>query len=147
MAADLPDYICGILGWRRVVGRREAGLWIQTHLPEGATLMTIGPSMGNILQFYGQRKAFGLSVSPNPLRRNPSYQPIYNPDFQIRSGEIRYLVWDAFSASRSAFFSERLLEYARKYNGRVIHTESAQVSSTRGQTADKLVIVIYEVHP
>lgn len=136
-----------LAGGGGLAGGREAGLWIRTNLPENATLMTIGPSMGNILQFYGYRKAMGLSVSPNPLRRNPSYQPIHNPDFQIRSGEIQYLVWDAFSARRSFFFSEKLLEYARKYNGRVIHTESVSVSPTRGQTAQKLVIVIYEVHP
>ena len=109
--------------------------------------MTIGPSMGNVLQFYGQRRALGLSVSPNILNRNPSYQPIYNPDFQIRSGEIRYLVWDAFSASRSEFFSEKLLEYSRKYNGRVIHTETARIASAPAQATDQLVVVIYEVYP
>ena len=57
------------------------GLWVKANVPEGATFMTIGPSMANIVQFYGHRKAYGLSISPNPLRRNPSYDPLDNPVF------------------------------------------------------------------
>ncbi len=62
-----------------VPGAREAGLWVRDNVPEGATLMTIGPSMANIIQYYGHLPAYGLSVSPNPLQRNPSYEPIANP--------------------------------------------------------------------
>jgi len=109
--------------------------------------MTIGPSMANILQFYGHRKAFGLSVSPNPLRRNPSYPPILNPDMQIRNGEIQYVVWDSYSAERSAFFSDSLLRFAKRYHGRVIHTQSVKVTLSDGTTVDKPVIIVYEVRP
>ncbi len=130
-----------------VPGGREAGLWLQANSPVGSTLMTIGPSMANILQFYGQRQAYGLSVSPNPLHRNPSYTPIRNPDFEIRTGEFQYLVWDAYSASRSSFFSEKLIDYAERYNGRIVHTESVQSKSEDGMTFQKPVIVIYEVRP
>jgi MFS family permease len=130
-----------------VPGGREAGLWINEHSPEGASLMTIGPSMANILQFYGHRSAMGLSVSPNPLHRNPSYRSIRNPDFEIRTGEFQYLVWDAYSAARSSFFSEKLLDYARRYNGRVVHTESISTIAPSGQSVEKPVIVIYEVRP
>ena len=56
-------------------GGREAGAWIEKNVPQCAVFMTIGPSMANIIEFYGQRKAFGLSISPNPLHRNPSYEP------------------------------------------------------------------------
>jgi len=126
---------------------REAGVWVRDNLPEGAQLITIGPSMANIIQFYGHRKAYGLSVSPNPLRRNPSYTPIRNPDHQLRIGEIQYLVWDAFSGSRSAYFSERLLQYTRRFNTHVIHTESVSVVTPEGATVEKPVIVIYEVRP
>ena len=38
--------------------------------------MTIGPSMANILQFYGHRKAYGLSVSP----KSSAPQPIVSAD-------------------------------------------------------------------
>ena len=58
--------------------------------------MTVGPSMANILQFYGHRKGYGLSISPTPLHRNPSYEPIMNPDLQIRSGNLQYFVLDSF---------------------------------------------------
>ena len=117
-----------------VPGGREAGRWIAENTPVGSNFMTIGPSMANIIQFYGVRKAYGLSVSPNPLRRNPSYEPIHNPDFQLRSGELHYIVWDSFSAARSSFFSEKLLSYAERYNGRVVHTESVPVTTPEGDT-------------
>ncbi len=130
-----------------VPGGREAGLWLREHSPEGSTLMTIGPSMANILQFYGHRKAFGLSVSPNPLHRNPSYKPIRNPDFEIRTGEFQYLVWDAYSAARSTFFSEKLIDYVQRYNGRVVHIESVMPSSPDGMPLETPVIIIYEVRP
>jgi len=130
-----------------VPGGREAGEWIAQNTPEGSTLMTIGPSMANILQFYGHRWAYGLSVSPNPLHRNPSYDPVPNPDFSIRGGAIQYLVWDAFSAGRSTFFSEKLLRYVRRYNGRAIHTEFITVTGAKGGTTLKPVIVIYAVRP
>ena len=46
--------------------------------------MTIGPTLSNIIQFYGHRRSQGLSVSQNPLHRNPAYDPIGNPDGAIR---------------------------------------------------------------
>jgi hypothetical protein len=130
-----------------VPGGRELGHWVQDNAPDGAVFMTIGPSMANIIKFYGHRNALGLSVSPNPLRRNPSYEPVLNPDFQIRTGEIQYLVWDSFSADRSIFFSEKLLWYTERYHGRVVHTESVKITTVDGETIEKPVIVVYEVHP
>jgi asparagine N-glycosylation enzyme membrane subunit Stt3 len=130
-----------------VPGGREAGLWVREHVPEGATLMTIGPSMANILQYYGHRAAYGLSVSPNPLHRNPSYDPIDNPDLQIRSGNLQYVVWDSYSAGRSTFFSDRVREYAERYHGRVVHTESIRVRTGEGAEVELPVIVVYEVRP
>lgn len=130
-----------------VPGGREAGLWLRENSPEGSTLMTIGPSMANILQFYGHRRAFGLSVSPNPLHRNPSYTPIRNPDFEIRTGEFQYLVWDSYSAGRSTFFSDKLINYAQRYNGRVVHTETVASTSPDGKTFEVPVIIIYAVRP
>jgi 4-amino-4-deoxy-L-arabinose transferase-like glycosyltransferase len=136
-----------VAGTGGVPGGREAGQWIAMNIPTGATLMTVGPSMANILQFYGHRKAYGLSVSPNPLRRNPSYPPILNPDTQIRNGEIQYVVWDSYSAERSLFFSDGLLRFAKRYHGRVIHTQFVKVTLSDGTTVDKPVIIIYEVRP
>ena len=136
-----------LAGTGGVPGGREAGTWVQKNVPESAHFMTIGPSMANIIQFYGERKAYGLSISPNPLHRNPSYEPILNPDRQIRVADLQYLVWDSFSAARSPFFSDKLLGYIKKYNGRAIHTESITVQDAQGNRISQPVIIIYEVHP
>jgi 4-amino-4-deoxy-L-arabinose transferase-like glycosyltransferase len=130
-----------------VPGGREAGSWVRDNIPQGARLLTIGPSMANILQFYGYRPAYGLAVSTNPLQRNPSYEPIANPDLQIRSGELQYVVWDSFSAARTSFFSDRLLQLAKRYHGRLLHTEFITVKSPEGHMIAKPVIMIYEVRP
>lgn len=130
-----------------IPGGRETGQWIQNEVPEGSIFMTIGPSMANIIKWYGHQDAYGLSISPNPLHRNPSYEPIYNPDYDIRTGELQYLVWDSYSAGRTSFFSEKLLWYVQKYNGRAVHTETVMVSTPQGATVEKPVIIVYKVHP
>jgi Dolichyl-phosphate-mannose-protein mannosyltransferase len=127
-----------------IPGGRELGRWIKQNVPKGAEMLAIGPSMANIVEFYGQRRAWGLSVGPNPLRRNPAYDPLPNPDLAIRTNTVQYLVWDAFSASRTPFFTNKLLSYARRYHGRVLHTESTPVTSG-GTTVRKPLIVVYGV--
>jgi Dolichyl-phosphate-mannose-protein mannosyltransferase len=130
-----------------VPGGREMGAWIKENIPDGATFLTVGPSMANIVKWYAQQRAYGISVSTNPLHRNPSYEPVENPDYQMRNGEIQFLVWDSFSAERTKFFAEKLLGYAEKYHGRVVHTETIQVKTAQGDIIEKPVIIIYEVHP
>jgi hypothetical protein len=125
-----------------IAGGREAGLWIREHTPAGAQLMTVGPSMANVISFYGHRTVYGLSVSPNPLRRNPSYDPIPNPDLQIRSNELQYVVWDSYSAARSPFFAAKLMDYVDRYHGRQVHAYSVTPAGTGTPTP---VIVVYEV--
>ncbi len=128
-----------------VPGGRELGRWLDTRTPEGSVVMTLGPSMANIVRYYGHRDAFGVSVSPNPLHRNPSYEPIVNPDKTLRDGEIQYIVWDHFSAARSPHFSDRILELARRYHGRVVHTEYVGGTDSEGRPTPTPVIVVYEV--
>ena len=86
--------------------------------------MTLGPSMANIIQWYGNREGRGLSVSPNPLYRNPVYDPLPNPDLAIRRNKVQYIVWDSFSAGRSPHFSQSLKRYVERYNGHEVHRES-----------------------
>jgi hypothetical protein len=136
-----------LAGTGGVPGGREAGAWVLQNAPAGATFVTIGPSMANLIRFYGQRKAYGLSVSPNPAFRNPSYTPVLNPDLEIRNGDIQYLVWDAFSANRSVFFSDMLLKLSQRFHGRIIHTETLSVSMADGTSIEKPIIVIYGVRP
>jgi hypothetical protein len=130
-----------------IPGGREAGKWINSHVPKGAELMTIGPSMANIVQFYGHRKAYGLSVSTNPLHRNPSYEPLSNPDRLIRDNQLQYVVWDSFSAARSGFFARSIKRFADRYNGRAVHTETVTVKTAEGEKVRKPLITIYEVRP
>ena len=140
-----PDtYLAGSGG---LPGGRETGAWIDAHVPQGATFMTIGPSMANLVQYYGRRKAYGLSVSPNPLNRNPSYEALVNPDRAIRDSELQYVVWDTFSAARSARFSEKLLGYAERYDGRVVHTEVLPARTALGERSDRPAIVVFAVRP
>jgi 4-amino-4-deoxy-L-arabinose transferase-like glycosyltransferase len=128
-------------------GGREAGRWIAQNVPKGAQMLSIGPSMANVLQFYGHRKVYGLSVSANPLHRNPVYEPVHNPDRRIRENELQYIAWDAFSADRSPFFAQRLMRFVERYDGHVVHTETITVRSPAGDPVHKPVIVIYEVSP
>lgn len=130
-----------------VPGGRETGRWIDKHVPVGAQMMSVGPSMANILQYYGHRKIYGLSVSPNPLHRNPVYEAMSNPDRMIRDNELQYVVWDAFSADRTPFFSHRILRYVERYNGSVAHQQTVAVKTAAGHTVRKPVITIYEVRP
>ena len=120
---------------------RPSGDWVRTHTLPSAQFLTIGPSFANVVQFYGQRKAFALSVSPNPLHRNPQYEPVNNPDAAIRSGSIQYLIYDAYSASRSPYFAKSLMTYVNKFRGVAVYTFR---SDGPGGPAD---VVIYEVHP
>jgi uncharacterized membrane protein len=136
-----------LAGTGGVPGGREAGEWVLDNVPQNATMLAVGPSMANIIEFYGHRQTYGLAVSPNPLHRNPSYTPINNPDLQIRKALINYVVWDSFSAARSPFFSDKILQYAAKYHGRIIHIQSVTVTNPNGLSVVKPVIVIFEVHP
>ena len=136
-----------LAGGGGIPGGRELGTWIRDEAPEGAVFLTVGPSMANIIQFYGHRKAYGLSVSPNPLHRNPSYEPVINPDAQIRNGEVQYLVYDAFSAARSATFANALQKYVDKYAGREVHAEYMTVPAEDGTAVPTKVIIVFEVQP
>ena len=130
-----------------IPGGRETGEWIRDNVPQDALFLTVGPSMANIIQFYGHRKAYGLSVSPNPLHRNPSYEAVRNPDNLIRNNEMQYLVYDSFSAARSPFFAEKLIGYVKKYNGREVLEKSVTVTLRDGSVETRPIIVVYEVRP
>jgi hypothetical protein len=128
-------------------GGRETGEWIAESTPENSVFLTVGPSMANIIQFYGHRKAYGLSVSPNPLHRNPSYEPVQNADLMIRSGQAQYIVFDAFSASRTDYFTKRLNDLVEKYDGRVVHVEYMPGADPGPEGYPPRIIIVYEVYP
>jgi len=141
-SAGQPTFLAGTGG---VPGGREAGEWIAENTPEGSVILTLGPSMANIIQYYGHRKAYGLAVSPNPLKRNPSYEPLINPDAALRYSNVQYVVWDAYSADRSEHFSQSLRTLARRYNARVVHVETLTTTTPSGKSVEEPVIVVYAV--
>src|SRR5205085_2942002 len=57
-----PPSATFLAGSGGVPGGRELGRWIDGDVPQGATFLAVGPSMANIVQFYGHRRAYGLSV-------------------------------------------------------------------------------------
>lgn len=129
----------GLAGAGGTPGGREVGRWVATHAPRGSQFMTIGPSMANLIQYYGGRRAAGLSVSPNPLHRNPSYYPVRNADLALLSGSYQYIVWDAYSARRSSHFSRRAMHLVHRFHG-------VPVEVQRGPSGEPLVVV-YKVAP
>jgi 4-amino-4-deoxy-L-arabinose transferase-like glycosyltransferase len=138
---QIPTVATGALaGTGGLEAARPTGQWVRTHTLGTAEFITVGPSFANVIAFYGQRRALALSVSPNPLRRNPTYEAISNPDATIRSGAIQYLVYDSYSAARAPFFARKLLTYARKFSG-------AAVYEYRPGDVGPPAVVIYEVHP
>ena len=128
----------GLAGTGGLPGGRTAGKWVASHLVAGTELMTLGPTMANVIEFYSHYPAQGLSVSTDPLHRNPAYVPIPNPDLAIRDGQFSYLVWDAYSASRSPTTSARMSKLLGRYHAHVVYT---------GYAGGRSVIVIYQVHP
>ena len=142
-AGILHPATSGVAGTGGLPGGRGTGLWVAAHVPEDAQLMTIGPSMANLIQYYSGRHSDGLSVSPNPLHRNPSYRPILNPDAALRAGTYQYIVWDAYSGRRTAVFTARALELVARFHGREVHTERGTFSGK----PDQPLVVIYQVTP
>ena len=149
-----------LAGQGGVPGGREAGKWVGANLVPGTELMTIGPSMANILEYYGHRPAQGLSVSTDPLHRNPAYTPIYNPDRACTTGQFSYLVWDAYSASRSPSTARRLAGAGGpvprdRHPHACVRTASPSSSSTRsthdrpalGRATTALAAVAFGIDP
>jgi hypothetical protein len=99
--------------------------------------------MANLIQYYSGRRSDGLSVSPNPLHRNPSYHSIDNADLELRSGAYQYVVWDAYSAERSPVFAARANQLAARFHGRAVHVVRGELHGRAGQR----LIVVYEVTP
>lgn len=126
---------------------RPVGKWIRQNTLPDAHFLTVGPSFANIIQFYGGRRALALSVSPNPLRRNPTYEPVLNPDLSIKTNAIQFLVYDSYSAARTPFFAHKLMQWVHKYKGILVYADYQPVRSADGHTVQVPVVLIYEVHP
>lgn len=133
-----------LAGTGGVAGGREAGRWVAGHVPADATLLTIGPSMANILQFYGDRRSYALSVSPSPNGRNPAYVPVPNPDLSIRQGQFQYLVWDAYTARRTPSFAKKMTDLVNRFHGIAVFTATSRTGSPDSPIA-YATVVVYQV--
>ena len=147
LAVNTTTMTSSLAGTGGLPGGREAGMWIRDNVPLGGTFLTEGPTLANIVEYYGQRRAYGLSVSPNPLRRNPAYDPIPNPDRALQLNQIQYIATDIWSAQRSPFFDGLLRRYISRYHGSLVYQQRAQVRDYSGNVSTEVVIQIYEVRP
>jgi putative flippase GtrA len=147
LAVNTTTMTSSLAGTGGLPGGRDAGTWIKDNVPKGATFLTEGPTLANIIEFYGQRRAYALSVSPNPLRRNPAYDPINNPDRALQLSQIQYIATDIWSAQRSVFFDTVLRRYVARYHGSLVYEQKAQVRDYSGNVSTAVVIQIYEVRP
>lgn len=134
-----------LAGTGGVPGGREAGEWLRNNVPADAQILAIGPSMANIVEFYGYRRTFALSVSPSPTNRNPAYVPVANPDLALRQGRFQYLVWDVYSATRSPAFAKKMTEFVQRYYGVAVFTASSASRSSFGSALPFRSVVIYQV--
>ena len=149
-AAELEGFGDFDIEVQTFAGSREFGQWAGENTPDNARFITIGPSLGNILRFYGARDSVALSVSTDPAKRNPAYVPIENPDLAMRQMSVHYIVWDAYSADRSAFYNNRLRGYARKLGGEIVFSawaEDEQLVVAAGPPPDgvEVRIVVWDV--
>jgi 4-amino-4-deoxy-L-arabinose transferase-like glycosyltransferase len=136
-----------LAGTGGLAGGREAGVWIRDHVPVDSKLLSIGPSMANVLQFYSRRRLSALSVSTNPSSRNPSYLPVPNPDQAVRSGQYQYVVWDSYTANRTPFFTAKAQALIDKFHGVAVFTATVPVKAESGALVEQPVVIIYEVRP
>jgi hypothetical protein len=128
-------------------GGRQAGKWILRNVPRGARLLAIGPSLANVLEFYGHHRVSALSISTDPHNRNPAYTPIPNADLALRHGDFQYIVWDAYTAARTSFFASQARRLAAKYHGIAVFTSTVTAQAPYGPNVVAPVIIIYAVHP
>lgn len=136
-----------LAGTGGMVGGREAGEWILRNVPQGSRLLAVGPSVANVLEYYGHRQVSALSVSTNPRDRNPSYTPVTNPDLALREGDFQYIVWDAYTAGHSRFFSAEVLGLMKRFHGVVVYQAADTVQSPAQRGGRVAAVTIYQVHP
>jgi 4-amino-4-deoxy-L-arabinose transferase-like glycosyltransferase len=141
-SSNTPTFLAGTGG---LPGGREAGEWVRDNVPLDAQLLAIGPSLANVLEFYGHRRVYALSVSANSRERNPAYVPVPNPDRALRDGQFQYVVWDSYTANRARFFADKARTLIDRYHGVAVFTASVTLRTRSGATTVQPVIIIYQV--
>jgi putative flippase GtrA len=113
---------------------------------EAVSTTSMSGSLAGTGGMPGGRDA-GLWIRPNPLRRNPAYDPIDNPDRALQLNQIQYIATDVWSAGRSPYFDGKVRGYVSRYHGTLVYQQSADVRDSAGHVSTQVVIQIYEVRP
>ena len=119
---------------------------IGANVPEGSTFMTIGPSMANLVQFYGHRRAYGACREPEPAQSQSFVRAVPNPDQALRDSRSSTSSGTPLGRPLGDVL-ERLLRYSERYNGRAVHVEALPASTPSGRRAERPAVVVYEVRP
>lgn len=137
----------GEAGYSGLPGVRELTTWISEETPEGSRFLGIGPSITNVIAFYSDRDTLALSVSPNPLRRNPAYEVVRNADYDVRWGQYEYLIYDGYSAQRTSHFANRVLDLADRYSTEVAYQSEGTFVAEDGEPFIGPIFRVYRVAP
>ena len=134
----------GLAGAGGLPGGREVGEWVDAHVPQRRPPDDDRPVDGEPHRVLQRTALDALSVSPNPLHRNPTYRPIINADAELAAGNYEYIVWDAYSAQRSPHFAQRAIDARKRFGGP--HRPHPARRRRAARTTSR-IIVIYQVHP
>ena len=137
----------GEAGYSGLPGVRDLTTWISEDTPEGSRFLGIGPSITNVIAFYSDRDTLALSVSPNPLRRNPAYDVVRNADYDVRWGQYEYLIYDGYSAQRTSHFANRVLDLAERYSTEVAYQSEGTFVAEDGEPFIGPIFRVYRVAP
>ena len=98
-----------LAGTGGVPGRPGGREWVDDTCRSGRGAARARPVDGQHHRVLRHHQVVGLSVSPNPLHRNPVVRAGPQSRSADPDSDLQYLVWDSFSASRSPFFARQLL--------------------------------------
>ncbi len=130
-----------------VPGGREAGEWIQEEYSWPGDIVNDWTVHGKYSSILWARKALAfLSARIRFIVILPMNRSIIlTPKF----GQTIFNIWFGIHIQQvaPAFFSDRLLQLAARFNGRVVHTQTVTVTLEDGTKVEKPVIIIYMVHP
>ena len=113
--------------------------------PTHAQLLALGPSMATVPEFYGQRRVFALSASPDPADRNPAYAPVPNPDLAVRQGRFLHVVWAPTPPHPSPVFGAEITGLVNKCHAVAMFTSTITGKAKSGTPVDTPVIIINRV--
>ncbi len=133
-------YLAGMGG---LPNAKETAIWIKENTHKDSTIMTIGPTMGNVIKFYSNRDAVYLNLNPNRSQHNPAYTPIEDAELLITSGRIDYLVYDKYSERRSLETADKLYYFVNKYDIIPVYVDYETRRTPTGKVITEPAVIVY----